>query len=278
VDFHVDLAYILGITVQNILDGSPCKLYRVQEEEPVITAGLHLSQLDIEGVVAVDKAGKPTGIIIGYNVLRLTNPKTVWATFYQTRVADAKMRVILAEPKDDFQAVLRSMLNHGWGYAIVVGPDGKAKNLVGLLDVADFLVKSGLTEKIANVRVQDMGTNPLVSASQSLSVMDTIQTMLDRHVRRLLLNESELIVSDRGIIKWLLSPANLGRLRDSPAELLQSPLSAMGTMLQKPSFLDEDCDVGTALNLMYKEEARCLITKDRKMILTPWDLTVGVLA
>jgi signal-transduction protein with cAMP-binding, CBS, and nucleotidyltransferase domain len=272
------LAFIAGLTIQRVLDVSVCKLYCVQEEEPIISAGLHLSQLDVEGVVAVDKAGKPTGVIIGYNVLRLVNPKTVWATFYQTRIADSKMRVILAEPKDDVQGVLRSILNHGWGYAIVVAPDGRATNLIGLLDIANFLIKAGLTGKVQNVRARDKASNPLISISQKVPVMDTIHTMLEKHVRRLFVKESELVVSDRGIIKWMLSPANLGRLRDSPKEVLEAPISAMGVMLQKPAFVEQDCDAEKALNMIYREDARCLITNDRSMILTPWDLTISLLA
>lgn len=272
------MAYTLGLTIQKVLDVSECKLYRVEEREPIISAGLHLSQLDVEGVVAVDEAGKPTGVIIGYNVLRLTNPKTVWATFYQTKIADSKMRVILAAPGDGVQGVLRNILNHGWGYAIVVGPDGKPTNLIGLLDIANFLVKSGLTAKVQNVRARDKASNPLISIGQSVSVMDAIQAMLDKHVRRLFVKESSLVVSDRGIIKWLLSPTNLVRLRDSPKEILESPVSALGPMLQKPVFVEKDCDAATALGMIYDGDARCLITNDRKMILTPWDLTISLLA
>ncbi len=83
---------ISGASVKSILEASPCTLYKINENEPIISAGLHLSQLDVEGVVAVDQAGAPTGIILGYNVLRLVNRKTVWTTFYQTRIADSKMR------------------------------------------------------------------------------------------------------------------------------------------------------------------------------------------
>jgi len=272
------LGFISGLTIQSILDASPCKLYKVDEDEPIISAGLHLSQLDVEGVVAVDKGGAPTGVILGYNVLRLTNPRNVWSTFYKTKIADSKMRVILAGPKDDAQSVLKSILNHGWGYAIVVDPAGKAANLVGLLDIATFLVRSGLTAKVQNVRAKERGTNPLVTVSKTTSVMDSIQTMLNKHVRRLFVRDSDLIVSDRGIIKWLLSPANLGRLRDSPKEILVSPLTSMGTMLQRPSFVPDDCDAATALALIFKEEAKCLVTNDRKTILTPWDLTISLLA
>ena len=272
------LPSISGVSVKGILDASPCILYKVNEQEPIISAGLHLSQLDVEGVVAVDKDGKPTGIIIGYNVLRLTNAKTVWSTFYQTRIADSKMRVLLARPEDEVQTIVKSILNHGWGYAIVVDPKGAPTNLVGLLDIADFLVKSGLTAKVTNVRARDKASNPLISISENAEIMGAVETMLDKHVRRLYVKESELVVSDRGIIKWLLSPANLGRLRDSPKEILQAKVKSLGPMLHKPVFVEQDIDAATALRWINKEDARCLITNDRKMILTPWDLTISVLA
>lgn len=269
---------ITGASISSILEAAPCTLYKVSEEEPVISAGLHLSQLDIEGVVAVDQAGKPTGIVLGYNVLRLINPKSVWSTFYQTRIEDSKMRVLLAKPEDDLQGVVKSIMSNGWGYAIVVGPSGAPTNLIGLLDIAQFLVKSGYTARVKNVRAKDKGTNPLIAVGEDLSVMTTIETMLDKHVRRLFVKDSGLVVSDRGIIKWLLAPANLGRLRDSPREILESPIKSMGPMLHKPVFVEPDLDAASALTWINAEDGRCLITKDRKMILTPWDLTISLLA
>jgi CBS domain-containing protein len=272
------LQSILGVSIKHILDTSPCVLYRVKEDEPIISAGLHLSQLDVEGVVAVDGAGKPTGIIIGYNVLRLVNSSTVWSTFYQTRIADSKMRVLLARPADDVQTIVKNIMNNGWGYAIAVNAGGTPTNLIGLLDIADFLVKSGFTAKVTNVRARDKASNPLISISEQATIMAVIQTMLDKHVRRLFIDESELVVSDRGIIKWLLSPANLGRLRDAPSAVFASPLSSLGPMLHAPVFVEKDLDAAKALQLINKGDARCLITDDRKMILTPWDLTISLLA
>lgn len=271
-------AAVAGLSIQRVLESAPCTLFKVREDEPIISAGLHLSQLDVEGVVAVDQAGKATGIIIGYNVLRITNPKSVWSTFYQTRIADSKMRVLLAKPGDDVQTVVKSIQNHGWGYAIVVDSTGVPTNLIGLLDIADFLVKSGVSAKVTNVRAKDKGTNPLQTVSQDLSVYATIQTMLDKHVRRLFVKESELIVSDRGIIKWLLSPSNLGRLRDAPAEVLGTRIGSMGPVLHKAVFVDPSIDAESALKWISKEDGRCLITNDRKTILTPWDLTVSLLS
>jgi len=270
------LASVSGLNVAQILKASPCTLYSVNEDEPIISAGLHLSQLDVEGVVAVDKAGKADGVIIGYNVLRLINPKTLWTTFYQTKIADSKMRVLLVKPDDDAQSVFKRILNHGWGYAIVVDSAGRPKNLIGLLDIANFLVKSGFSAIVRNTRVRERGSNPLVTATEGTSILMAIAVMLDKHVRRLFVRESELIVSDRGLIKWLLSPKNVGRLRDWPQEVLESPISSLGPMLHKPVFVEGDLDATTALEMIHDEDARCLITKDRKTILTPWDLTISL--
>ena len=49
-------------------------------------------------------------------------------------------------------------------------------------------------------------------------------------------------------------------------------------MLHRPVFVEGNVDAATALQLINKEDARCLITKDRKMILTPWDLTISLFA
>lgn len=264
--------------MRNILETSPCVLYRVNEDEPIMSAGLHLSQLDIEGVVAVDGAGKPTGVTLGYNVLRLVDTKTVWSAFYRTRVADSKMRVLLAEPEDDVQTIIKSILHHGWGYAIAVNASGAPINLIGLLDIAEFPVRSGYTAKVTNVRATDKASNPLISISEGVTVMAAIQTMLDKHVRRLFVRESELVVSDSGVIKWLLSPANFGRLRDAPSEVLASSVGSLGPLLHKPVFVEKDLDAEKPQQWINKEDARCLITDDRTMILTPWDLTVSLLA
>ena len=270
------MASVSGFNIAQILQASPCTLFSINEDEPIISAGLHLSQLDVEGVVATDKDGKADGVILGYNVLRLLNPKTLWTTFYQTKIVDSKMRVLLVKPGDEVRGVFKRILDHGWGYAIVVDAAGKPKNLIGLLDIANFMIKSGFSAVVKNTRVRERGSNPLVTTTESATVLAAIGVMLDKHVRRLFVRESELILSDRGLIKWILSPANVGRLRDSPQEVLGSPVSSMRPMLHKPSFVEYDTDAATALKKIYDEDARCLITNDRKMILTPWDLTISL--
>ena len=225
----------------------------------------------------MSQAGKPTGVILGYNVLRLVDPKTVWSAFYQTRIADSKMPVLLAQAEDDVQAIVKSIMNHGWGYAIIVDRGGAPTNLIGLLDLAEFLVKSafigpGHERKGVGQGVQPDDLGEQRARHRGHHPDDARQAHEEALPERLCARRLR-----PRMIKWLLSPANLKRLRDSPKELLESSVASLGALLHKPLFVDPDIDAATALTWLNKEDGRCLITEDRKTILTPWDLTVSLL-
>ena len=92
----------------------------------------------------------------------------------------------------------------GGGYAVVIDADDKPSNLVGPLNLAAFYQKSGVASRLAGLRVRDRASNPLFTISEKATVLSAIRPMLDRHARRLLVEESKLVVDDRRVIKWLL--------------------------------------------------------------------------
>jgi hypothetical protein len=51
----------------------------------------------------------------------------------------------------------------------------------------------------------------------------------------------------------------------------------MSEMLHTPSLVDPQTDAATALDLITKNDAHCVVTKDFKQIMTPWNLTVRLL-
>jgi CBS domain-containing protein len=271
------VASLSDYTVKQMLDEVPSLLYSMDGEEPIILAGVHLSALDIEAVASLSPTGEVDGIILGYCVLRLISVKSLWSVFYQTKISTVKLRVLTAKPEENLEQLVRRIMKTGWGYAVVVDADDKPSNLVGLLNLAAFYQKSGVASRLAGMRVSDRASNPLFGVSEKVSVLSAIRTMLDQHARRLLVKESGVVVDDRGVIKWLLSPANMTKLRDSPREVLQTPLTSMPEIMHTPPYVEPGTDCATALYLITKSEARCVITSDRRQILTPWDLTVRLL-
>lgn len=149
--------------------------------------------------------------------------------------------------------------------------------MVGLLDLATSYLKSGVGSRLAEVRVKDKASAELFNISQDVTVFAAVRTMLDRHARRLFVTGPGLVLSDRSVIKWLLSPSNVTKLKDSPKQLMATTIGSISEVLHAPSFVSPDTDGTTALELILKNDAHCVITEDLKHILTPWDLTVKLL-
>jgi len=271
------LASLSDFTVKDVIKQVPSVLYSIEGSEPIILAGVHLSSLDVEAVASLSKAGNPDGIILGYCVLRLISVKNLWSVFYQTKMATVKLPVLTARPQENLERFVKRIMKSGWGYAVVVDDAGKPSNLVGLLDLAGFYLKSGVASRLADKVVKDKASSPLFAISEEATVLATIRSMLHKHARRLLVKEPGLVISDRGVIKWLLSPSNMTRLRDSPRQVLTTRLKSIPEILHTPSFVDPKTDGATALDLITKNEAHCVITTDKRQILTPWDLTVRLL-
>jgi CBS domain-containing protein len=271
------LRSLADYSVKQMLAESPSTLYSISGEDPIILAGVHLSALEVEAVLALGKNDQPDGIILGYCVLRLMDSKNLWSVFYQTKISTVKLPVLTAKPDDNLQKMISRIMNKGWGYAVIVDSQNKATNLVGLLDLATFYLKSGVSELLAKKQVKDKASTPLFSISEEVTLIDAIKAMLDKHARRLLVTQSGLVLSDRGIIKWLLSPANMDKLRDAPKEILATKVRAMSEVLHTPSTVKPDTDAATALKEIVKNDAHCVVTSDMQQILTPWDLTVRLL-
>jgi hypothetical protein len=264
-------------TIKQMLDQVPSVLYSVKGEEPIILAGVHLSALEVEAIASLDRTGRADGIILGYCVLRLINAKDLWSVFYKTKVSTVKIPVFAARPQDNLQRTVGVIFSKGWGYVVIVDSENKPTNLIGLLDLAAFYLKSGVASRLARMRVNDKALTKLFTIGEGATVLRAVQTMLDGHTRRLLVKESKLILSDRGVIKWLLSPSIMTKLRDSPKEVLATRLSSISEILHTPSLVDPEMDGATALELITRNDAHCVVTKDMKQILTPWDLTVRLL-
>lgn len=265
-------------TVRDVLDQAPSTMYSVNGSEPIILAGVHLSSLEVEAVASLTRTNGVNGIILGYCVLRLINAKNLWTVFYRTKVADVRIPVLKTTPDENLLKTVRRIKRKGWGYAVVIDSGGKPSNILGLLDLASFYAKSGVATELSNQLVGKRASTPLYSIREEVTVQGAIRTMLAKHARRLFVKESSSVLSDRGIIKWLLSPPTLAGLRDSPESVLKTQIGSIGEVLHRPSFVEPGTNGETALKLALENDAHCVITQDKRQILTPWDLTVRLQA
>jgi CBS domain-containing protein len=235
-----------------------------------------LKALDLPALAVVNRRGEVVGVLTGYNVITLlyrvglTSPEKLWAALYKTPVYDVGWLTLQAETTKSLEDLVAGMRARGWGYAVV--HHGETQHLIGVLDVARFLVSSGALEK-TSLRLLDIATGNVVSVRRDSRLFDLIGVMLRRRVRRVVLEEGEYVITDRGVLQYLVSNQALEMLRDNPTKLMNTRLDELTQYVGRPEILSGDTHISTALKKLVEKEPYTVLTEERKHILTPWDIT-----
>jgi CBS domain-containing protein len=224
----------------------------------------------------VNRRGEVVGVLTGYNVITLlyrvglTSPEKLWAALYKTPVYDVGWLTLQAETTKSLKDLVTGMRARGWGYAVV--HHGETQHLIGVLDVARFLVSSGALEK-TSLRLLDIAMGNVVSVRRDSRLFDLMGVMLRRRVRRVVLEGGEYVITDRGVLQYLVSNQALEMLRDNPTKLINTPLDELTQYVGRPEILSGDTHISTALKKLVEKEPYTALTEERKHILTPWDIT-----
>jgi len=265
-----------GLTVADVLKFSSSPTYSVRVDDAVIIAGLHLAVLDVEAVLVSGHWGNVHGVLTGCNILRLVyeEPENTWSFLYKTACYDADWKVLLFSSGDRLEALLDGMLRRGWGYAVV--DDGDNHRVIGVLDVARLFEKRGILEKVGDVRLGEIGSSPIISVSGEYSILDVLGMMLRRGVRRIYVEDLDKILRDQDAVRYLLSSGVINGLRGEPIKTLSKPVKEMLDYMHQPAYLEPEASIAEALKKLLNNDAHTIITEDRKQIITPWDMTLGI--
>jgi len=248
----------------------------IGEDDAVINALVVLKALEVPALAVVNRRGEVVGVFAGYNVITLlhrvglTSPEKLWAALYKTPVYDVGWLTLQAETTKSLEDLVTGMRARGWGYAVV--HHGETQHLIGVLDVARFLVSSGALEK-TSLRLLDIATGNVVSVRRDSRLFDLMGVMLRRRVRRVVLEGGEYVITDRGVLQYLVSNQALEMLRDDPAKLMNTPLDELTQYVGRPEILSGDTHISTAFKKLVEKEPYTALTEERKHILTPWDIT-----
>jgi CBS domain-containing protein len=247
----------------------------IGQDDSIIKAVVALKAFDVPAIAVTNPQGKIVGVFTGYNLMTLlhkiaSTPEKLWAALYKTSLYDIVWFTLSAEPSMTLKDLVARMLAKRWGHAVVL--HGGVYNVISILDVARLLVSSGALEKIP-LTLSDIATENVVTIGRDSTVHELIDVMIQRRIRRILLEEENYVITDRTIHRYLVSDPVLQELRDSPSEVLETSLDALLGYAGKPAILSQDAALSTALRKMVEREPYTVLTEDRKHILTPWDIT-----
>lgn len=257
--------------VKQVLEVSSPVAYQVKYNDPVVMAAPFLTVFDVDAVL-VTKEDSVLGFIGGYILLEIIKQsgRNAWSTLYNTSSEKVCWKLLTTRPDEKLDVLLRKMVATGYGYALVLDKD-KPISPIGLLDVAKFLLYSGVTDNLDDITVGQLGSSPILSASLETTILQAISIMIKKRVRRLLVKDK--ILSDRSLVKALMSYPWLSKLRDFTEETLNSPIGALPvSVFHKPGRISPNENLSKGLSLLLDTEAKCLLVDNQ--ILTPWDLIV----
>ncbi len=177
-----------------------------------------------------------------------------------------KLSVVDAEA--DLEDLLRVVDKTGFGFVCL---DGKDKHevgaFVGLSDLVGLyqkgLVKSDLT-------IGDVSSSPIFSLPQNTSLKRALGEMIEHGMRRVLIEGTSSVVTDRSIINHIFSVSKLSQASDSSYDLLGTTLAEIET--SQAGSVSSTAKLSEAAELMLQTRDHCLISE--KGIVTPWDLII----
>jgi len=265
-----------GYTVIDVLRYADRTVPLISIDYPVIKALMGFKGLDLHYLVVVGRQEEVPGVLTGYNVMTFlykiasTNPEKLWAALYKTSVYDVDWLTLQAETTMSVEDLVTKMLMKRWGFASVRIEE--RFYLVSILDVIRFLVSSGAFERTSH-RLLDIATRGVLSVGMDSTLFELLEVMVRKRIRRVVLEEEDCVVTDRGVLQYIISDQALETLRDSPKKLLATPLDALTPYAGKPVILGEDAPLSIAFKKLVEKEPYTVLTQDRKHILTPWDTT-----
>jgi CBS domain-containing protein len=265
-----------GFTVFDVLRCVDRTAPIIGEDDAVIKALVVLKALDVPALAVVNQRGKVVGVFTGYNLIALlhmvvsTGSESLWPYLYKVSLYDVGWSILSTEPDEALEKLVSRMLVRRWGYAVI--HHGETQHVIGVLDVARFLVSSGALER-TSLRLLDIATGNVVSVRRDSTLFDLIGVMLRRRVRRVVLEGGEYVITDRGVLQYIVSNQALEMLRDNPIKLMNTPLDELTQYVGRPEILSGDTHISTAFKKLVEKEPYTALTEERKHILTPWDIT-----
>ncbi|MGC9015081.1 MAG: cyclic nucleotide-binding/CBS domain-containing protein [Thermoproteota archaeon] len=257
---------IQNFKVKDVLEVSSPVNYQIKSSDPVIVAAPFLTVFDVD-VVFVTKEESVHGFIGGYILLEIIKQsgKNAWSALYKTPSENVDWKLLTTRLNEELDILLRKMMATGYGHALVLDKD-KLVSPIGLLDIAKFFLYSGITDNLEDITIGQLGSSPIVSVPPEATILQAISTMIEKRVRRLLVKDR--ILSDRSLVKALVTYPWLSKLRDSTEETLNSPINTLPiTVFHKPGRASLNESLSKGLGLLLEAEAKCLLVNGQ--IVTP---------
>ena len=269
------MASLRGLTARQLIALSSSPLYAVHVGDPVMLAALHLAIPDIGAVVVVDASGQFVTTVSRRDIFSLLEKYGwSWDALYRSEVVDLGSGAITVTQDEPLDTLIDRMVANRMGFASVLKDDSPT-HMITLMDLAELYVNLGFVENLRNVNAMSLASTNVAKIDLSTTIPEAVRLMIGRNVRRLLVKDVNLIISDLTIIRWLLTYPTQEKFRRGIDVVLETPVAkimAHSRMYFTPSIVKADIDAATALKTVIENPTHCALTEDFDPFLSLDDL------
>ena len=208
--------------------------------------------------------------VLGYSCLKRliqTDPAD-YGKFLELPCEKASQELSTIDNTEDIKELLRLFQNTKFGFAWV-----ESKQLGGFASLRDLL---GLYVRELFNSDMTIGqlASPIFSLPPDTKIDAVLREMFKRNFRRVFIEGSKNLVTDRRLIGYIFSASHLEASAKDPESLLDIRLGDIESM--QPYYVKEDTKIKEAALITGKLVEECLVCE--KGIVTPWDLVMKPLA
>ncbi len=255
----------------------------IAPDQPIIVVGALLANFGVDAVVLQESepltARQAVRLVSSEDVLRsfVIKPGSLWPYLMKAAVSDLARSLSYVQAENSLGEALETMERQRYGTVIVVNRNGEFAGVLTVYTVMRFMQeRAEIRAVLRKIRLRDIvRPYPPITVSPEETLNYAINKMLNSQVRRLVVEGHWKILTDRGIIRFLMSnAAAIESLRDQPYSLLEAPIASLSSHLQRPAASSYEDSLEEVLEKVLASEALCALVGGNERIVTPWDLTV----
>jgi hypothetical protein len=208
--------------------------------------------------------------VFGYSCLsKLLETRTQdYGKFLKLPAIKAALKLSAVDIDNSVLELLEVFQKTKFGFAWV-----NSERLGGFASLRDLLKLYEKNSISTPLKLADL-SSPIISLPSRASVKVVLSELFSRRIRRIFVDGTNLLVTDRRIIGHIFSPANIEKASVRPQSLLEMSLGEVEAF--RPPKVSGKLSAKKGAQLLGGESDECLITE--KGVVTPWDLIMKPLA
>jgi hypothetical protein len=208
--------------------------------------------------------------VFGYSCLsRLleTEPKN-YGNFLKLPAKKAALELSIIDVDEDIRSLLQVFQKTKFGFAWV-----ESKRLGGFASLRDMLRLYDQEIVQTQLSLSELAS-PIFSLPEETEIRNVLKEMFARRIRRIFIEGTDSLVTDRQIIGHLFSASRLEQISQKPKTMLEIELGDLETFA--PKRVNGSISAKTGAKEMLGQMEECLVCE--KGVITPWDIIMKPLA